>query len=104
MKLSDSEAQRSDISASGSPPRFLPDSVLQGDPQLIQQGWERRFLADRHRAEEAIQLYAEMGYEVRAEPIVNHDLPEACEDCQLAVLLEFKVIYTRESHSKSKAP
>jgi hypothetical protein len=74
---------------------LLPAAVLRQDSRLANQGWVRRFLADKHRTEEAIQLYEQMGLEVLAEPIVEGDLPDACEDCQLAVLLEFRVIYTR---------
>jgi hypothetical protein len=76
--------------------RFLTDAVQPADLRLAREGWVRRFLADRHRTEEALELYSQMGYEVRAEPLGRDDLPEACEDCQLAVLFDFRVIYTRE--------
>lgn len=80
--------------------RRLPsEAQLQPDPRLIAEGWQRRFVADGHRAQEAIELYVELGYEVHAEPIHLEDLPEACEGCRLAVLLEFKTIYTRKRGS-----
>ncbi|HLC02627.1 MAG TPA: hypothetical protein VJK02_06295 [Anaerolineales bacterium] len=76
--------------------RRLPsEAQLQPDPSLLEKGWERRFIADGLRAQEAVELYTQLGYEVRAEPVQLEDLPEACEACRLATLLQFKTIYTR---------
>jgi len=62
---------------------------------LEAEGWERRFVADRMRAEEAIRLYREMGYEVRSEVSAAEDLPVGCGACPLPRELRFQVIYTR---------
>ena len=57
--------------------------------------WERRFIADAARAAEAIELYRQAGFEVRAEPIVPDDLREECESCLLVRAGLLQVIYTR---------
>ena len=67
-----------------------PESELSGSD------WERRFVTDGSRAAEIIQLYTQLGYEVHTEPLQRADLPQACEECQLAALLRFQTIYTRK--------
>jgi hypothetical protein len=63
---------------------------------LVAEGWERRFVTDGRRAAEVVELYEELGYEVRAEPVRQEELENDCEDCQLIVLMQFKTIYTRK--------
>ena len=41
---------------------------IKADQDLLQDGWERRFLADANRLEEAVQLYRSLGLEIKAEP------------------------------------
>ncbi len=76
--------------------RMLSAAALQGDPRLLAEGWERRFMTDGARAQEAVELYAALGYEVRAEPVHRDDVAEDCEECQLLMLLKFATIYTRK--------
>jgi len=73
--------------------RFGPRT--EGDPERIAAGWERRFIADRHRAQEAAELYGRLGYEVCLEPLGPEDLSAGCEDCALVELMGFRVVYTR---------
>lgn len=68
----------------------------EGDPRLLADGWERRFVADAQRAQEAADLYGSMGLEVRLEPVSPEDLQEGCEDCRLVQLLGFRAVYTRQ--------
>jgi hypothetical protein len=75
--------------------RMLSDAALQGDPALLADGWERRFMTDGARAQEAADLYASLGYEVRTEPVRREDVADDCEDCQLVMLLKFATVYTR---------
>jgi hypothetical protein len=75
--------------------RLLSAEQLAGDPARIADGWERRFIADAQRAQEAMELYAELGYEVCADPVSAEEVGEDCGDCQLLAALQFKVIYTR---------
>ncbi|MEK7667286.1 MAG: hypothetical protein AAB409_01410 [Gemmatimonadota bacterium] len=75
--------------------RVLSEAQLAADPARVAEGWERRFIADGARAEEAIRLYEELGYEVCADPLEAGDLTGDCDDCQLLMLLGFQTIYTR---------
>ena len=79
--------------------RMLSDAQLQPDPALVAEGWERRFTADAHRAQEAIELYVQLGYEVRAESLLPEQLTGECEGCRSPVTTEFKTIYTRKKTS-----
>jgi hypothetical protein len=79
--------------------RFLSDAQLQPDSSLIAQGWERRFTADEHRAKEAMELYSQLGYEVRAEPVFPEEVPDECQDCRTVVSFYFQTIYTRKRTS-----
>jgi hypothetical protein len=76
--------------------RMLSDAQLQPDPALVAEGWERRFTADVQRTQEAVELYAQLGYEVRTESLQPEQLTGDCEGCRSQVLLEFKTIYTRK--------
>ncbi len=80
----------------GGAKRVLSEQQLQADSELVSEGWERRFIADVRRAEEAMELYEQLGYEVRAEHAQAEELGDDCDDCQLFLLLQFKTIYTRK--------
>jgi hypothetical protein len=64
-------------------------------PPAAEEGWERRFVADLQRAEEAIALYTSAGFEVRAEPAQPADFDSGCESCWLVQSGLFRVIFTR---------
>ena len=81
--------------------RALSAAQLEGDPERIAAGWERRFIADRIRAEEAIELYTRLGYEVCADPVRQEELAHECEDCLLVARLRFVTIYTRRPSEHS---
>ena len=83
----------------GSGRRFLSDAQLQPDSSLIAQGWVRRFTADEQRAKEAMDLYNQLGYEVRAEPVLPEELQDDCQDCKTVVSFYFQTIYTRKRTS-----
>ncbi|MEE8191194.1 MAG: hypothetical protein V3T74_00510 [Gemmatimonadales bacterium] len=80
--------------------RMLSEAALEGDPKLLAEGWERRFMADGERAREAVELYEELGYEVRTEAVRSEGVADDCEDCQLLMLLKFQTIYTRRGAPK----
>lgn len=75
--------------------RVLSASAIAPDPKRIAEGWERRFIADAARAEEAVALYEELGFEVVADPVRPDEMTDDCEDCRLLAMLKFKSIYTR---------
>ena len=80
----------------GEAKRALSEGQICPDPELIADGWERRFVADARRAEEAMELYEQLGFEVRAEPAQAEELADDCEDCQLLLMFQFKTVYTRK--------
>lgn len=73
----------------------VPGCVSPPDPQLVAAGWERRFIADAKRAQDAIEMYGEMGHEVRLEPVNAVGLSAACSGC-LEAFAQFSVVYTRK--------
>ncbi|HJW83677.1 MAG TPA: hypothetical protein VJ754_05170 [Anaerolineae bacterium] len=73
----------------------IPDFERPPDPQLVAEGWERRFMADARRLKEYTELYASMGFEVRAEPIRLEEIGPDCGDCSLVLYRLFVTIYTR---------
>lgn len=82
--------------------RALSESQLEGDPDLLAAGWERRFIADEARAGEATELYEKLGYEVCADPVRAEELEDDCEDCLLVARLRFVTIYTRRPGGESE--
>ncbi len=64
--------------------------------ELEEQGWTRQFTIETKRADEYVELYEEMGHEVRVEA-VTPDLmaAEECATCLLAACNEYVIIYTR---------
>lgn len=76
--------------------RFLSEAQLRPDASLMAQGWERRFTADEQRAREAMDLYSQLGFEVRAVPVLPEEVPDDCHDCRTVISFYFQTIYTRK--------
>jgi len=73
------------------------------DPQLVAEGWVRRHLADPSRAEESIELYKSMGYEVRAQKLTPQDFGPGCSGCAPVVGKTCVLIYTRtKEHARER--
>ena len=70
------------------------------DPARIAAGWEPRFVADGARADEAVRLYRELGFEVVADPVTAEHLSPDCGDCRIVVALRFQMIYTRRPRAR----
>ena len=68
---------------------------LPADETLVAQGWQRRYIADPRRAQDAVEFYDELGFEVRLEPVDTDLLSEACGGCKV-LFQNFKAIYTRK--------
>ena len=79
--------------------RWLHGGPAEPNPVLLAGGWERRFVTDGMRSKEVIDLYRQLGFEVRLEPILPTEVPDGCTDCQLVVLFQFKTVYTRRPPS-----
>ncbi len=67
------------------------------DAQLHDGGWTRRFTAIGRRLNEVTELYSELGFEVRLEPVDPDQeetmSAESCKDC--FVTMQARTIYTR---------
>lgn len=74
----------------------LPEWERPADPALTAEGWERRFMADGLRLAEYTELYASMGYEVRAEKVPPDAIGPECGDCRLLICRQFVTVYTRK--------
>ncbi len=65
--------------------------------QLQEEGWTRRFTALGRRLNEAAELYSQLGFDVRMEPVdLNEEETagaEGCKDC--FVTMQARTIYTR---------
>jgi hypothetical protein len=68
---------------------------LEHYPELVAQGWQRRFTADERRIKEVVELYTQLGYEVRTEPVRTEELDGDCQSCRATVSVPFHTIYTR---------
>jgi hypothetical protein len=79
--------------------RFLSEAQLRPDPALVAEGWQRRFTVDEERAREVVELYAQLGYEVRAEPVIPGDAANDCHACHSFVALRLRTIYTRRKQA-----
>ena len=66
------------------------------DPALVSEGWERRFMVGPDRLEETMQLYQELGFEIRQEPIKPVEFSEICQACQTLACDDYVTIYTRK--------
>ena len=99
--MSDRERDRPNASeplgfiVAGEARRMLSDAQIAADPERVAAGWVRRFIASGPRAQEMIQLYRELGFEVAADPIRSEQITGDCGDCELLMRLEFVMIYTR---------
>jgi hypothetical protein len=74
---------------------MLSEAHLVPDPALVAEGWVRRFITDATRAPEVVELYRQLGFEVRLEPLPPERSADQCEACQLVALLQFQTVYTR---------
>jgi len=74
--------------------------TLPPDPELMAQGWQRRFIADPRMARDAVDNYHELGYEVKLEPVSLEHLKDECSACR-TILERFQTVYTRRATSSA---
>ncbi len=68
---------------------------LRADPVLAAAGWKRRHLVEPSRAEETIELYESLGFEVMSRSPTPDDFGSNCKECSVAACRAFVLIYTR---------
>ena len=75
----------------------FPKRILQRLPVSASEsdGWQRRFITDVDRADEAVELYSHIGFEVHVESVLASELGGDCNECALVAACQFKTIYTR---------
>ena len=73
----------------------MSEPVIRPDPARIAEGWEPRFVVEARRVPEYVDLYASLGFEVLADPVRRDHVAPSCSDCRVAILLDFRTIYTR---------
>ena len=76
--------------------------MTEREAELMQQGWQRRFVAAEPRLSEMAALYEQTGYEVHLEPLAAVEAPDkdrhecaGCIICYQGVEDRYQVIYTR---------
>ncbi len=72
-------------------------AAIPGNLALEAEGWQRRYLADEHRAREALELYSSLGFDVRAEKLDASHFGPQCGECSLTVCTSYVLIYTRRA-------
>ena len=70
---------------------------VQDDPDLLSQGWVRRFMAAPERAKEAAELYESMGFEVKVVELTPADFGPNCTECGSSLCQSYVLIYTRKN-------
>jgi len=76
------------------------------EEDLLNSGWERRFIASEPRLSEMVEMYREIGFEVHLEPLPSKEEADAqgCEDSGCTVCFDvdsdrYKIIFTRKALS-----
>ena len=73
----------------------MTEPVIRPDPSRVAEGWEPRFVVETRRVPEYVELYTSLGFEVLADPVRRDHIASECGDCRVAILLDFRTIYTR---------
>jgi len=80
---------------------------MKREEDLIKAGWEKRFVACEPRLSEMVEMYEEIGFEVRLEPLPAKEELEAaeassCDEKGCSVCFDvdperYRIIFTRRS-------
>jgi hypothetical protein len=74
--------------------------------ELVDEGWQRRFIASEPRLSEMKAMYEETGFEVRLEPLAaGEEMDEACQGCSICFSGRedsYRVIYTRRQRDRER--
>ena len=77
------------------------DIGVRTNSKLAVEGWERRSLVDPARAEEFIELYESLGFEVLAQTLTPEDFADSCRECaSTSICRTYLLIHTRKRDGK----
>lgn len=65
-------------------------------PSFLEGGWIRRHLVSQDRVSESIEIYENLGFEVKIESPQSTDFDEKCGSCAVFACKEYLLIYTRK--------
>ncbi|MHC4777097.1 MAG: hypothetical protein ACYTFG_00820 [Planctomycetota bacterium] len=72
------------------------------EEELLEGGWQRRFVSEEPRLSESVEMYESLGFEVKLRLLVEADLSnEDCTECFKTNPSHFRVIYTRKAKPNS---
>ena len=82
--------------------KMAPGPVCPSHPELIAEGWVRRFLVGPERQQEVCELYESLGHEVRLEKLEPEAFAESCGACPAVVCRNHLLLYTRPLASRGR--
>ncbi|MBF0276307.1 MAG: hypothetical protein HQM13_00890 [SAR324 cluster bacterium] len=76
---------------------FVPtsDCPVSADPALTAEGWNLRFYGDLRMAQESMDTYRDLNFEVRLEPVNTKKMTADCSGC-VDFFTNFRMVYTRK--------
>ena len=72
----------------------LSGCTCANEPQLLSEGWHRRYVADMKAAKEAAETYQQLGFEVQVIAPDVQSLKAECAACR-EVLPNYRIVFTR---------
>ena len=73
----------------------MADAIeLKGDGALLAEGWERRSILDEPRLSEVVEMYRDLGFEVKVVDL-KPEMLAGCDTCIVGPTETYKVVYTR---------
>jgi len=72
-----------------------PCPPIASDESLLADGWRRRYLADRVRANEAREMYSSLGFDVLLRKPQPSHVRSECDGCRQVACSEYFIVYTR---------
>ena len=65
------------------------------EEKLIRSGWQKQGIYDEPRLSEVVQIFDEIGFDVKLEP-TRLDEMSGCTDCLKSNILQYKTVYTKK--------
>ena len=82
--------------------KSAPEPECPTHPELIAEGWNRRFLVGPERQAEVTELYEALGLEVRLEKLEPEAFEESCGACPAVVCRDHLLLYTRRPTARGR--